>query len=68
LEIVDLALSKLSAIVPAVIVCEARRSRIDLLVGSAIAWKMSRLNIIVTLFDDKYNATPYNDKMFFYFF
>jgi hypothetical protein len=65
---VDLALPKLSAMAPAVIVCDARRKSIALLVGSAIAWKMSRLVIIMSLFDVKYNATPFNDKILITFF
>jgi len=43
---VDLALSNLSAMAPAVIVCDASSNKIALLVGSAIAWKTSRLKII----------------------
>gem|GEM_PF-3736377 len=46
-ETVGLAVLKLAAIAPAVMACEVRRSNIALLVGSAIAWKTSRLKFIL---------------------
>jgi hypothetical protein len=47
LDTVGRAVSKLAAIAPAVIDCEAISIRIARLVGSAIAWNTSRLRFIV---------------------
>jgi hypothetical protein len=57
LETVGLAVSKFDAIAPAVIDWLATNNNIALLVGSAIAWKTSRLMFIMKPFDYKYKCS-----------
>jgi hypothetical protein len=67
-EMVGLAVLKLAAIAPAVRDCEANRSSIDLLVGSAIAWKTSLLKFIMKSFGYKYKCSYLTTQIFFTFF
>jgi hypothetical protein len=68
LEIVCRDESKLSAMAPGVKACSASSVRMARRVGSAMAWNTSLRDVIMQLFDCKYNAVKWLRNNFPYFF
>src|SRR5690606_8464551 len=67
LDTVGRAVSKLDAIAPAVIDCEATNRSMLLLVGSAIAWNTSRRRFIMKLFGYKYKRSHLTTQFFLFY-